>query len=362
MRRARRGSPRLRSVGEGSQYGDGARGRTALPAPSARGYLLLRRGTRQRPGARRGGPGGGGLRGLRRSGALLGAAVGHGRGGHVRLDLGRRAGRRHDHRPPLLPPRPPDRSRARPYWCTCGSTGAGRTWPRPAASWPPSGSRAARRPSTAARRRPVPGRAVRLRSAARRRSPLDVRGPAGAVPLRRHGAGARSRPGAATSRPRRRRACPRPPQPPSTAGPRGAPDRCVDAVGRDRERAPRGRSTDTDASRAAARPLPARRPRSPGRGREPHRRLAVGRRRPATRPPGARGRHHASDPAAPAGVHPLGGGRRTVRAAVRGRPGRGPSTRRASPRRRGSRCRRSSASRGPGIRARSVASSRVSAG
>ena len=220
MRRARRGSPRLRSVGEGSQYGDGARGRTALSAPSARGYLLLRRGTRQRPGARRGGPGGGGLRGLRRSGALLGAAVGHGRGGHVRLDLGGRAGRRHDHRPPLLPPRPPDRTgrvrvgvpAARPE-----PVEPGRSPPR-AGHRPARGRRGARDdPRSCPRSRPrgpAPSRGARRA--------VRGHGARGAVPFRRRdasrAAGARAR-GPRTS---------------LDTGPRGAPDRCVDAVGRDR--------------------------------------------------------------------------------------------------------------------------------
>ncbi len=255
MRPARRGSPRLRSVGEGSQYGDGARGRTALPAPSARGYLLVRRGTRQRPGARRGGSGGDGLRGLRRRGALLRTAVGHGRGGHVRLDLGGRAGRRHDHRSALLPPRPPDRT---------GRVRVGVPAARPEPVEPGGGPpRAGHRPARGrrgARSSPCgghgPRRAVRLRSPrSRRRGPVSdaaVRPPR-AVPYRRHGARA-AVPYRRGDGPRpRRRACPRRSHLPrrrraGCAGPLRRRRRARPGAGSPRS------STDTDASRAAAPP------------------------------------------------------------------------------------------------------------
>ena len=125
--------------------------------------------------------------------------------------------------------------------------------------------------------------------------------------------------------------------PPSTPA-RGVRRTAAGVVGLDRAGSPRS-STDT------------RRPARPARG------------RPTTRPRSAR------DPPPPRVRSRCPGGRPSGRRRTSGRSGSaprqarsGPSTRRANRPRRGSRCPRSSASRGPGIRARCVASSRVSAG
>ena len=210
----------------------------------------------------------------------------------------------------------------RRYWCTCGSTAAGRTWPRPGGNWPPSGSPAAPEPPIrrSPRRRPLPrGPATTppLPSpAARRRD----------VPGRRPGYPRRSR------HPRRRRGGCAAPQPsPPAAGPSTVRTsrRHRDA----RVRRPGG------VRRGLAAPPPA--PAPPVRGRAGPRRADAGpdatsrtarRRCRRCRPPcppergGRRG--DASDPAPAEGARPPGGGRRSV-APAGDPPGSGPHGRRA---------------------------------
>ena len=183
-------------------------------------------------------------------------------------------------------------------------------------------------------------------------SPSDATAPGGAVPFRRRdgpcAAGARAR-GPRTS---------------LDSGPRGAPDRCVDAVGRDRSglpavvhrygRVPRGGPAGCPLDRLAVvgSRSRSRSSGSPSSGSPSSGDTPAGRARPVPR---VRSRCPGGRPAARRRTPDRSGsGPRQARS--------GPSTHRASRRRRGSRCRRSSASRGPGIRARCVASSRVSAG